>query len=250
MQADLERWLADEPVSAWHEPLRLRFAGGCGVTVPVAAAAAAILIVTVPALGVALQRERLNAQRLGTAKAVSDRRLDQTMVAIEDYYTGVSQEVLLGQKEFQDLRVRFLEKPRQFYDRLTTELESASDERGQALLARGRYSLGRLLWLLGRHEEAGQQHEAAIKLYRALVAAHPNSADTRTIWRGATSIWATCIKTWEIALARPNLSSPRSESFISWSPGTRTTQITCTASVRLRRSRCCAEGSTGQQRRG
>jgi len=177
LQADLERWLADEPVSAWREPLRVRAQRWMRRHRTAVTAAASILIVTTVGLGLAFQRERMNAERLARAKAVSDRRLDQTLQAIEDYYTGVSEDVLLGRKEFQDLRARLLEKPRQFYEQLTRELGAAPDERGRSLLAKGRSGLGRVMWLLGRHEEAKQEVEAAIGLYRNLVTAQPTVAD-------------------------------------------------------------------------
>src|SRR5262245_23834982 len=65
------------------------------------------------------------------AEAEANRRLDQTLQAVEDYYTGVGAEVLLGEKEFQALRARLLEKPRQFYEQMARELEQAParDER-------------------------------------------------------------------------------------------------------------------------
>ena len=40
-----------------------------------------------------------------SARAESDRRFDETLQAIEDYYTGVSEEVLLDQQEFHGLAV-------------------------------------------------------------------------------------------------------------------------------------------------
>src|SRR5262249_15453425 len=55
------------------------------------------------------------------SESVANRRLDQTLAAVEDYYTGVGAEVLLGQKEFQALRERLLEKPRQFYEQMARE---------------------------------------------------------------------------------------------------------------------------------
>src|SRR5262249_51344191 len=109
------------------------------------------------ALGVAHERTK-------KSEAEANRQLDQTLAAVEDYYTGVGAEVLLGQKEFQALRARLLERPRQFYEQMARELEQAParDERAQYLLAKGRVGLGRIAYQLGRHDEARRQDEANV----------------------------------------------------------------------------------------
>jgi len=181
LRTDLERWLADEPVSAWREPSSIRARRWMRRHRSAVTAATATLIVGLAALGLGywqllLFNGRLSESnlQLRRAQVETNHRLDQTLHAIEDYYTGVSEDVLLGRKEFHDLRARLLEKPRQFYEQLTRELEAASDERGRSLLAKGRYGLGRLMWLLGRQGEAKRENEAAITLYRKLVAAQPD----------------------------------------------------------------------------
>jgi len=214
---DLERWLADEPVAAWPEPPAVRAGRWMRRHRTLATAAAATLAVGLVALGVAYSRESKISARLARtnraldesnrqvtatnqrlevknlelvaandlvtrAKAESDRRLDQTLQAIEDYYTGVGQEFLLGQQEFQDLRRRLVERPRQFYQQLAQELEStaAADERAQSLLAKGRLSLGKIAALLDTKDDARVQFEAAVQSYRALVASQPE----RPEWQG------------------------------------------------------------------
>ena len=120
-------------------------------------------------------------ERVTKSKEESDRRLDQTLQAIEDYYTGVGQEVLLGQSEFKDLRERLIEKPRQFYEQLARELEPSSspDERNQLLLAKGYQGLGRISQLLGRPREAVAHFESSIRLSRELAAAQPGNPTYR-----------------------------------------------------------------------
>ena len=89
------------------------------------------------ALGVGYWRVSQSNEQLRLAKAETDRRLDQTLQAVQDYYTGVSQDVLLGKEEFQGLRARLLERPQKFYEQMTRELETANDERGQSLVGEG-----------------------------------------------------------------------------------------------------------------
>ena len=176
---DIKRWMDDSPVSAYPEPVVVRAARWVRRHQRLVTGAAAAVLVGVSALAIAYSRESSINRDLRQAKRESDRRLDLTLQAIEDYYTGVGHEFLLSQREFRDLRARLLEKPRQFYELLTTELESASDEHGRSLLARARFGLGRLMYLLGRHPEAGREAEAAIKLYHKLVAERPESMDYR-----------------------------------------------------------------------
>ncbi len=203
---EIERWLADEPVAAWPEPIAVGARRWMRRHRPLVTAAAATALVGLAALAIAYSREsainarlaRTNRQlddashqvlaanaglveaneRVSRAKAESDRRLDQTLQAFEGYYTGIGEEVLLGESEFQSLRQRLLEKPREFYEQFARELDvsAASDERSRVLLARGRYGLARILNLLGREQEALRQAEAAVRLYRELAAARPGEA--------------------------------------------------------------------------
>jgi eukaryotic-like serine/threonine-protein kinase len=119
--------------------------------------------------------------RVTKAKAEADARLDQTLQAIEDYYTGVGEEVLLGQKEFHSLRQRLLEKPRRFYERLAEELGRAesTDSRAKVVLAKGRFGLGKILYTLGILDDAGTQFAAAASLYRDLVSSDPDRLEYR-----------------------------------------------------------------------
>src|SRR5262249_54862481 len=179
LAADVESWLAGEPVSAWREPPWTRLDRWARRHRAQTAAAAATILVALVAVTIAYRREAAISAQLRLAKAESDRWLDRTLGAIEDYYTGVGREVLLGRSEFQGLRQRLLERPLQFYERLATELSAASpqDERGRALLARGHLELGAILSLIGRHDEARRQLQEAVKLYDALASARGDVPD-------------------------------------------------------------------------
>ena len=108
---------------------------------------------------------------------VADRRLDETLAAIKDYYTGVGEEILLNVDQFQPLREKLLAKPRDFYERFAAEVEmsGAKDERTGRLLAEGRASLGRVLMLTGRSAEARSQYSAAVTAARDLHGRRPGS---------------------------------------------------------------------------
>ena len=145
---DVEHWLADEPVSA----LRDRLFTGAWRWVrhhrTFATSAAAVALVTLTAFGIALRREQSHGTRLATAyhevneantrltqanaelarsNAEADRWLNRAMGSIEDYFTGVSEEALLGGKLPPALLERLLARPLAFYEQLTRELASQHD---------------------------------------------------------------------------------------------------------------------------
>jgi serine/threonine-protein kinase len=182
LAGDLERWMADEAMSAHREPWAARATRWVRRHSTLAATMAAILIVSSVAMGIAYRREatvardRAEANRaLGDAYAEANRRLDETMKAIEDYYTGVSEEAIRGGGISPNLRDRLLERPRQFYTRLASELASrpAISDRELELLARGRVVLSDILGILMRPDESIGEARAAVDAYTKLASAHP-----------------------------------------------------------------------------
>ncbi len=136
---DLERWMADEPVTAWREPWgrqlqRWMRAHRTAVTAGTAAVLAGVIgLVSVVAVQTranvqlrdSLGREsRANAQLatanqdLTQAKAGLEARLDLAMEAIKTFHTGVSEDFLLKEEQFKEFREKLLESAGDFYARL------------------------------------------------------------------------------------------------------------------------------------
>jgi tetratricopeptide (TPR) repeat protein len=111
----------------------------------------------------------------------SERWLKESMTSYADYYTGFTAEALRGGQLPPTLRTRLLEKPRQFYDRMTKELaaqpEPSALERN--LLAHSQYDLGRVLYELGAAHDGRQQAEAAVASFRKLAAEDPTDPELR-----------------------------------------------------------------------
>jgi len=179
---DIERWMADEPVTAWREPFTdraRRWARRHRTLVSTAAAVLGLSLIGLFAFAAVVgdkNRRLVGANRATKqAETLADARLDRAMSSIEDYFTGFSEDALKGGQLPPVLRDRLLAKPRQFYEQLAAELAAKSNpsEREQALLAKGQNSLGRILSILGKNEAARTQGEAAIATYEALVARHP-----------------------------------------------------------------------------
>jgi serine/threonine-protein kinase len=138
---DLERWLADEPVSAWREPLPVRAARWVRRhrTGVVGAAAASLVAVVGLSVGVAFltaanERERqarraadLQKTEAQTQRDRAERNFRLAREAVDRYLTRVSEDDRLKAQALEPLRRDLLETARGFYDRF---LEEARDDPG------------------------------------------------------------------------------------------------------------------------
>ena len=126
---DIERWMADQPVSAWREPLSRRARRWARRhRTAVTAAAAAILAGVIGLAAVLAVQARLNSDLraknlelatagvrvaqanagLAEANRQVQARFDLAMEAMRTFHTGVSEDVLLKQKELEELRTKLL----------------------------------------------------------------------------------------------------------------------------------------------
>ena len=171
---DIERWMADQPISGWREPLSRRARRWARRhRTAVAAAAAAILAGVIGLAAVLAVQARLNSdlraknRQLATASmriaeanaglAEANRqvqaRFDLAMEAIRTFHTGVSEDVLLKQKELEELRTKLLRSAREFYRKLESQLRGQTDWRALEALGGAYDEIGRLSDKIGSKEE-------------------------------------------------------------------------------------------------
>ncbi|MFI5461045.1 MAG: tetratricopeptide repeat protein, partial [Isosphaerales bacterium] len=189
LAADIERWAADEPVSAWREPFgrRVRRWGKQNRTMVTAAAVAllasvvglaAVLIVQTQAkadLSRSLSRETSANMALAEANAELARskdavqaRYDLAVAAVRTFHTGVSEDFLLKQDQFKELRDRLLKSASDFYGKLGALLGRESDPASRLALARANFEGAALTRLVGRTEEALAAHRKVLAAREAL----------------------------------------------------------------------------------
>jgi hypothetical protein len=146
---DVERWMADEPVTAWREPwtrslIRWLTRHRVGVT----AAGAAMLVALVGTLTVLGVQTRANAalKESNTELAIANTKVTRANTdlaaanererarfalaqeAIRTFHTGVSEDVLLKQEEFKALRTKdYRTKPLDEFFRFVVTPCSATD---------------------------------------------------------------------------------------------------------------------------
>jgi serine/threonine-protein kinase len=186
---DIERWLADEPVSAWREPLARRLgrwarrnrslmmAGAAAVLVALAGLAAVLTVQTRAhlrlreanvELGIANARvTRANAELQASGER-ERQRFDLALEAIRRYHSDVSEDFLLKQEQFQDLRDRLLHDAVEFYRKLEGLLAGQTDARSRGALARAYEEVGELTGTIGLIPEALEAHRKALGVRRAL----------------------------------------------------------------------------------
>ena len=145
---DLDRWMADEPVSAWREPLvrRARRWARRNRT-PVTAATVALVAGVVGLAAVLAVQTRAKAELatanadLSRSRAAVQARYDLAVDAIETFHTGVSEDFLLKEEQFKDVRDRLLRSASDFYGKLGALLGKESDMASRRALWQANYEV-------------------------------------------------------------------------------------------------------------
>jgi serine/threonine-protein kinase len=183
LAAEVQRWLADEPVSAYREPLAAR--AGRWVKrhrVLVTGAAAALLVALVGLAAVLAVQARSNRElaaanrQLEEANERERQRFDLALEAIKTFHTGVSDDVLLKQDQFRELRDKLLGWAAAFYGKLEQLLVGQADERSRRALGRAYFDLAELTERIGSKSEALQVYRQALALWQGLAEANPGDA--------------------------------------------------------------------------
>ena len=160
---DVERWAADEPVSAWREPVGLRLRRWGRRHRLLVTSIPAMLIVAVAALAVgdvliAHQRDR------------AERSLAFARQVVDEMYTGVA-ENLDDEPQMDDYQRQILEKALKFYDRFA--LPQSRDPQVTLEAARAGLRAGGIRSRLGQTGAAEQADRQALTVLCRLVADHP-----------------------------------------------------------------------------
>jgi serine/threonine-protein kinase len=195
LASDLERWLGDEPIQAYWEPIAVRALRWLRRHRTVVASAAAAVLVALIALGaltgvLSAANERLDAasrsERAARIEAIrerdeaqrqsqrADRNLARARQAVDDYCTSVAEDRRLKQQDQHELRKKLLETAVPFYEEFVAQKgddPALRADQGLALLR-----LARLRSELGDKKRAASDFGQAANLFAALVASQPNES--------------------------------------------------------------------------
>jgi tetratricopeptide (TPR) repeat protein len=205
LSEDLQRWMADEPVSAWREPWPRRARRWLARHRSlVASAGAALLIVAVVSATAAIlieraRRDEARALEARTkalaaevrAKAEADRRLVDANAVVETFLGAVSDE-LIGVQGAQPVRRRLLQRAADYFARVAQERSNDPDLGYEAF--RAAYRCGTVRRMLGDIEEAIAVYRDAARRGDDLVRAAPDPARLLPLMASTQIELGVCLK--------------------------------------------------------
>ncbi len=192
---DLERWMADEPVSAWRDPLS-RQVGRWGRRnrTAVTAVSVAVLTALVGTAAVLAVQTRANAdlsQANIALAAANDRetvRFGLALEAIKLFHGEVGDDLVLKADQFKPLRDKLLRGAADFYGKLEELLTRHPDRASRRTMGNAYFELGGLIAAIGDKPAALEVHQKALAVRRDL-ASEP-AADDLARYAVAKSLYA------------------------------------------------------------
>jgi serine/threonine-protein kinase len=175
---DVERWLADEPIRAYREPLPARVRRWGRRHRALVTSAALLLAFAVAALGVGLWAVRREQVKTAAALAQAEENLEQAEAnlrlarrAVDECFLVARDQPLLQGPRLSKVRKLLLSKAlafyRDFHERKPDDAAIARERSEQ------HFRVGAILRELGRPREAMAEYEKAASLARQLAEAHP-----------------------------------------------------------------------------
>lgn len=130
-------------------------------------------------------------QELVESRAAVLARYELATDAIKTYYTGVSEDFLLKEERFKDLRDRLLQSAGEFYHKLGGLLSKESDLPSRRALAQANFELAELTGLVGRPDDALAAYRQVLATREAMVAESPDDPDLKfDLGRSLTAVAA------------------------------------------------------------
>jgi tetratricopeptide (TPR) repeat protein len=167
--ADLQRWLAGEPVVAQPEPLTERTRRWMRRRRTAVTAAAVAMLAALVGLAVVFNIQARANRDLKAANERERARFDLALEAIRSFHTGVSEDLLLKQPHSQALRTKLLHGAREFFGKLETLLKDQTDRRSRRALVQAYDELAALTDRIGSKTEALELYRRVLGLRRELV---------------------------------------------------------------------------------
>ncbi len=129
-------------------------------------------------LAESLIREQNANTDLAAANAKVNARYDLAVEAVKTFHTGVSEDFLLKEDKFKDLRNRLLTSAQEFYKKLCDSFGKESDRQSRRALAQSTFDLAELTRKVGRSQYALAVHRAVLAERETLTAELEAESDT------------------------------------------------------------------------
>ena len=165
---DVERWTADEPVSARPEPFAERARRWMRRRrTTVTAAAVALVVATLGLASVLAVQYRANVE-LAAANTRVQARFDLALEAIKTFHSGVSEDVLLKNDNLKPVRDRLLKDAAEFYERLRGQLSGQADRKSRRALGQAYFEMAGLAGQIGATDQAIANYRQSLAVRRGL----------------------------------------------------------------------------------
>jgi serine/threonine-protein kinase len=185
LAADVQRYLADEPVSAWREPLRVRSRRWMRrhrllVTSAVATLAVAAVLLTVMTVALNAKNGELRAanEREVLAREQAEENYNLAREAVEKYLSTVTEDADLKNANFHQLRKKLLQTAVPFFQKLAQQ-QQADDPVLEAARGRAYKRLASIHNELGEYALARSSYEQMLAIFAQLAADFPDNAGYR-----------------------------------------------------------------------
>ncbi|MEO8494780.1 MAG: serine/threonine-protein kinase, partial [Planctomycetota bacterium] len=179
---DVRRWLADEPVDCYQEPMGVRVGRWLRRhrTWAQSIAAALLIVTAVSVASVMIVDRARKAEK--NAKDEATRRFEEARDAVDTMMTGVS-EVLAYFPGMQALREQLLRQAVERYEQFAAD--KSDDPKLQAEAARAMLRLGDVFRGLAKYDLAQSTYETAAQRMQTLCDHDPGSKDARIVLASA-----------------------------------------------------------------
>jgi serine/threonine-protein kinase len=163
---DVERWLADEPVTAHREPWTKRAARWARRHRTIVSSLAVLVVTGVTALAV-------SAVQISKARDKAEFRFGQARAAVDDYLLQVEEDEALQTAPLQPYRQKLLQRALRYYQDFLSE--RADDPSLRGAYAQAHLREASIEHALGNRAAALAGYKRALPMYQQLASAHPES---------------------------------------------------------------------------
>ena len=184
---DVERWMADEPVSAWCEPIARRARRWARRNrTAVSSLAAAVLMALVGTAAVLAVQTHANGRLiqangdLARANVREKQRFDLAMEAIKLFHGQVGDDLVLKGDQFKSLRDKLLRGAAEFYGKFEGLLKGQFDPASRRAMGNAYFELGELTAKIGDQTAAIAAHRKALAIRRELASEVTDDLEART----------------------------------------------------------------------
>jgi tetratricopeptide (TPR) repeat protein len=168
---EVQRWLADEPVTVYRESVPERLGRWARRHRPLVAGVAALLVTAVLGLSIGTVLIAREQERTRQAALRAQTNFRKALDTVNQYCLRVSEERLLNEPGLQGLRRELLQRARGFYEELLTD--PGADPDVEADLARACLRLADLTAAVEPGPQAGEYYQEALDRFGRLVREHP-----------------------------------------------------------------------------